>query len=207
MKPQVYAILCLDRNGGMGKEGRLPWNIPSDWNFYKSMANGCVRICGKNTYNEDFSPDNEFYGYTVVVSRSMFDSDSSSSSISSSESRGLDKMAVSATLREAVEIAKDRAKAKGRPIFLTGGRRIYEDACRQGLVDFLFLTKVEEEFDCDVHLNLESLQNYQKVESFDQTQLSNKKTLRTFLYHRMISPGSENGTKFSFNLYRKSIKL
>merc|ERR1712115_411140 len=105
-------------------------------------------------------------------------------------------MAVSSTLREAVEVAKKRAK--GRPIFLTGGRRIYEEACQQQLVDYIFLTHVEQKFDCDVHLNLASLQDYRKVETFDrEVKLYNKKTLQTFLYHKMTSPGQENGTKFS----------
>jgi dihydrofolate reductase len=52
----MEAILALDTNNGLSKEGIIPWNNKKDLNFFYKKTKNHVVIMGKNTY---FSlPDN-----------------------------------------------------------------------------------------------------------------------------------------------------
>ena len=113
----VYAILCSDRQGGIGKAGSLPWSLPSDFEYYKAMAKGCIRICGRNTFGEEFSPKEEFYGFTIVVSQSLKRSQMLVNHVPQ-------KIAVVGDLEEALKVAEAKSSVTGLPIFLTGGKRI-----------------------------------------------------------------------------------
>ena len=52
----MEAILAMDSNNGLSKEGIIPWNNKKDLNFFYKQTKNNVVIMGKNTY---FSlPDN-----------------------------------------------------------------------------------------------------------------------------------------------------
>lgn len=45
----MRAIFCIDKNGGFGRDGRIPWHVPEDLKHFKKMTYGETLICGRIT--------------------------------------------------------------------------------------------------------------------------------------------------------------
>jgi len=70
-------IAAVDEEFGIGKDGDIPWSVPADFQFFKSMTYGCSVVIGRKTF-ENTGPlpgrhffvlssdanekENEFYG-------------------------------------------------------------------------------------------------------------------------------------------------
>ena len=68
---KLIQIVAVDRNGAIGKEGNLPWHIPDDLKWFKSVTSGKHCIVGRKTYESlpksvQNDPSRKFH----VVSRS-----------------------------------------------------------------------------------------------------------------------------------------
>ena len=48
---QINLIWAQDKNGGIGKNGKLPWHIPEDLKFFKRVTMGHPVIMGRKTYH------------------------------------------------------------------------------------------------------------------------------------------------------------
>lgn len=46
----VKMIWAQDRNGAIGKDNRIPWDIPEDLSYFKSVTQGSSVIMGRNTW-------------------------------------------------------------------------------------------------------------------------------------------------------------
>jgi len=46
----VTAIVAIDRNGAIGKGGRLPWHYPADLRFFKEQTTGNACVMGYKTW-------------------------------------------------------------------------------------------------------------------------------------------------------------
>lgn len=46
----MYAIFAQSKNGAIGYNGELPWNIPEDLRFFKKTTNNNIVIMGRKTY-------------------------------------------------------------------------------------------------------------------------------------------------------------
>lgn len=47
---QIHLIWAQDQNGGIGKNGKLPWHISEDLKIFKRLTRGHPVIMGKNTW-------------------------------------------------------------------------------------------------------------------------------------------------------------
>lgn len=45
-------IVALDREGGFGKEGKIPWHFKSDFKHFQTMTKGHVCVMGRKTYED-----------------------------------------------------------------------------------------------------------------------------------------------------------
>lgn len=57
-------ILACDSNGGIGFEGKIPWNIPEDLRYFKSRTMGHSIVMGRRTYQ---SIGNTLFGRNNIV--------------------------------------------------------------------------------------------------------------------------------------------
>jgi putative acetyltransferase len=112
-------ILALGPDGELGKEGRVPWNLPEDRAFFARTTRGHAVIMGRRTWDERGEPLPD--RMNVVVSRSV---------------AGLDGATVVRTLPDALLVAR---RAGAFP-FVIGGARLYEEAV--GVVSRVYLTDV-----------------------------------------------------------------
>jgi dihydrofolate reductase len=46
----IIGIVALDRNGAIGKGGRLPWHYPADLKFFKGQTTGHACVMGYKTW-------------------------------------------------------------------------------------------------------------------------------------------------------------
>jgi len=125
-------ILATDFKGCIWKNNQLCWNLKKDLKFFSEKTKGQVVIMWKNTYlslPEAFRPLP--WRVNFVVSRSLKD----------------EKVQVFPDLDQAIQ----EAKKLDKEIFLIGWKSVYEKWI--DLVDRVYLTQVEGEFDCDVCLD------------------------------------------------------
>jgi dihydrofolate reductase len=65
----IIGIVAIDRNGAIGKGGRLPWHYSADLKFFKAQTSGNVCVMGRRTWESLKKP---LPGrLNVVLSRSL----------------------------------------------------------------------------------------------------------------------------------------
>jgi len=47
---RVSMVMAMDRNRLIGKAGKLPWHLPSEMAYFKSVTMGKVLIMGRKTW-------------------------------------------------------------------------------------------------------------------------------------------------------------
>lgn len=118
----------------IGKDGKIPWNIPDDLQRFKFLTEGNAVIFGRKTF--------ESIGHTlknrlnIVVTRSA----------KKSSSAPLEKQSLlyANGLEEALSIAKNNGYEN---IFVCGGQNIYKEALH--LCNTLYLTEIHKEYKGD----------------------------------------------------------
>ena len=48
--PRIIQIAALDEDNGIGKDGRIPWHIPEEQDYFRHQTEGHVLIFGRLTY-------------------------------------------------------------------------------------------------------------------------------------------------------------
>jgi len=126
----VALIVAVAANGVIGRDGDLPWHLPADLRRFKRLTLGHHLIVGRRTWESVGRPlpGREF----VVVTRR-----------GELAEQGLE---IARSVAEAIEIAR---KAGDDEPFVAGGAGIYREALEQGLVDRVYLTRIERDFDGD----------------------------------------------------------
>ena len=125
----INLIAACDRNMLMGNQGKLPWNIRKDWDYFQKKTKGGILIMGRTCY-EDFQQHQQPHE-VIVLSKAY-----------SGNFKGAQR---SYSLEGALQIAKARKK----PIWICGGRKVYEEAMPQA--DYLYLTQIDSVFKGDVY--------------------------------------------------------
>lgn len=133
-KPIIALVVAVAENNVIGRNGRLPWHIPSELQHFKRITMGKPVIMGRKTFASLKKPlpgrDN------IVVTR---DPDFAAEG------------AVSAgTLDEALAVAARCCKTRGEnEIMVIGGAQIYETAL--ALAQRIYLTRVHAAVEGDTY--------------------------------------------------------
>ena len=138
-------VVAIDRCGGIGKDGQLPWRLPGELRHFKEITTK-VRdpslknavIMGRKTWESlpaKFRPLPE--RFNVVLTRSA-----SSSSLSIQAD-----VLVAAALDEALAFLERKAIES---IFVIGGAEIYRQAIEHESLKRIYLTTIDHDFSCDV---------------------------------------------------------
>lgn len=130
----ISAIAAVAENGVIGKEGKLPWNLPDDMKFFQRTTLNHHVISGRKSYESiepRFRPLRDRVNVVVTNHKNY-------------EAPGA---IVVHSLKDALEIAR---KADEKEAFLIGGGQLYAEAFEAGLVDRIYLTTVHAKPDGDV---------------------------------------------------------
>jgi dihydrofolate reductase len=123
----INLILAVSINGVIGKDGNLPWRLPEDLKRFKSLTMGGVLFVGKKTA-QNLPP---LKGREVIVLNRN-------------------------TYPQLTDIAKIVAE-KQKEAWIIGGGEVYRSALTTNIVDRVYLTLVEQEFEGDTYFDLNSL--------------------------------------------------
>lgn len=123
---KISIIAAVDKQFGLGKNNQLLCYLPADLKYFKEITMGKSLIMGRKTYDSIGKP---LPGrQNIIISRQM------------TSVPGTD---IVSSLDEAISLA-----GLGEEIMIIGGASIYEQALP--LVDTLYLTHIEHQFDADV---------------------------------------------------------
>lgn len=143
----ISAILALDINDMIGKNGLLPWpRIREDMKWFKSKTEHNVVVMGRTTWESlgKYAPlENRI---NVVVSSKSIE--------------GADKV-ISENMLE--EIQSLEIEYPNKEIFIIGGAMLYDST--ESILDRVYLTKILDEFGGDVAVNSRNLLKNTELES------------------------------------------
>ena len=143
-------IVAVSKNGFIGKDGSLPWQISEDLKRFRKITSNSVVIMGKNTFLSIGKPlpNRE----NIVVSTTL---------------KSADGCKVVRSLEEAINSSKENFPNK--EIFLIGGYAIYKKG--EIFANTLYLTKVDIKVEGDVRLpdfDWESWKEMEREDFFDE---------------------------------------
>ncbi len=133
----ISLIAAMDAKRGIGKDNSIPWHISEDFKRLKKITSGHPIIMGRKTYESLGKPLSDRTNIIISRNPARFHQlvEDSNNFVSCN------------SLEEAVNIAN---KSDGKDeIFIFGGGQIFTEALEKGIVDKLYLTIIEGEYESD----------------------------------------------------------
>ena len=135
---KVIAIAAVGRNGVIGKENGLPWNIPEDMKFFRNATKSQIVVMGRKTFDSLGKPLPNRENAVITRDPKQFLKDFELSGV-----------AVFNDLKDAVESYRLKgSQFPEKDIFIIGGAQIYEASF--DLLDEVWLTEIGANFEGDV---------------------------------------------------------
>jgi dihydrofolate reductase len=137
-RPDIVLVAAVARNGVIGGEGGLVWNIPEDMAHFKAVTAGGTVVMGRSTWESIPARFRPLPGRrNIVLSRQT-----------GFQAPGAE---VASTLEAALDLSG--SPHEGRPVpqavFVIGGAQVYAAALpRAGRLE---LTEIQADFDGDAH--------------------------------------------------------
>ena len=130
--PRITLVVAVAENGVIGRDGSLPWRVPSDLKIFRRLTMGKPVIMGRKTYDSIGKPlegrDN------IVVTRNAAFS-----------AAGIER---TGSVEEALDLARVRAEARGADeVMVIGGAEVF--AAVLPLADRIYLTRIHARPDGD----------------------------------------------------------
>lgn len=132
--PKISIVVSVGKKREIGKENDLLWDIPEDRKRFKEITMGHVVIWGRKTFESVITYIHKAPpGRTNII-------------ITHDENYKFEDCIILNSLEEALKIAREKEKDE---IFIGGGGQIYKQAMEMGIVDKLYLTIVEGDYESD----------------------------------------------------------
>ena len=125
----INVIAACGHNRVIGNDGKLPWSIKEDWEYFLETTKDGILIMGRRCYDEfeSFADGRE----VIALSRDP--------------SKSFQRARKAESLNAAIEDCRKRS----RTAWICGGREIYEEALP--IADKLYLTLIDAPFAGDVY--------------------------------------------------------
>lgn len=163
-------IACLDLNGGIGRNGTIPWTNKVDMDYFRKKTRSATHtnivIMGRKTYQSFPRFRFDHYGgldgrLNVIVSTTL------------SSENNPPNIIVTKSLKDALVYSMNVQQDTSCSIFICGGREIYKEALEKylHLCDNIFLSRLNESYDCDVFFPSIYLQSQEKASNVQDHQI------------------------------------
>lgn len=147
----VNVVLACCKNGGIGINNRLPWNIKDELQMFKIITNNATIIMGYNTWSS--LPKKPLHNRTnVVLTRSKEKKEELL--------KNYDDIIVLTCIKEALK------KYKNEQCYYIGGASIYNYLIKNNLITNLYISIIHKEYDTDIKIDIN------KLHSLDHTIVS-----------------------------------
>jgi dihydrofolate reductase len=126
----INIIVACDQNKLIGKNGKLPWDIKEDWDYFLKTTQKGILIMGRHCYDEfeDHAKNRD----VIALSRNS--------------DHTFPYAHKASNLAESLKMAGDFS---GKTIWICGGRGIYEEALP--LADRMYLTEINAEYSGNIY--------------------------------------------------------
>lgn len=151
-------ILAVDADGGIGKGGKLPWHIPSEFKYFRYYTKNTTCIMGRKTY-EDIKSFKKTTTGPLLPDRSCI--------VITSDVRSLEKENTfdnvlfndnPEQLIEQLDLAKNTVpNAFPHDFCIIGGKSIYQMFAKYKIVEEISITFLEKSYDCDTFIDVDEL--------------------------------------------------
>ena len=131
---RINIIVAASENGVIGNNNDLPWYLPTDLKYFKSITEGNIVIMGRKCWEsipESFKPLSN--RLNIVLSKNK------------------DYDLKEALLYNDLQSAINDYRLDDRDIFIIGGGKIYEEGFK--IADTLYLTEINNNIEGDIYLN------------------------------------------------------
>lgn len=141
IKKPIYISVAVDQNFGIGKDGKLPWRIRKEIQFFKELT----------THTEDPHKQN-----MVIMGRKTWDSiphkfrplpNRQNLVLSRKKNFHLDKAQTANSIEEAIQKADDMIET----IYIIGGAQIFKHAMEFQDLTGMYITEIQKSYDCDTY--------------------------------------------------------
>lgn len=163
--PRLSIIVAVDEDGGFGKDGKIPWNIPEDMAHFKETTADGICIMGRKTYEDmlaivkgrkkskkktitEILPGRELF---VVTSNPDY------------EAQGATAVQ---SIREAIQSLDE---SDNREIFVLGGEKLFIEAMVWTHMIYLTIVK-DKRYQCDKYFPIEVLNKHYKIVDGKETE-------------------------------------
>ena len=130
---KVALIVAMDQQRGIGRNNDLMWHLPDDMQFFKQTTQGHIVIMGRKNYDsipERFRP---LPGRENVV-------------LTRNAAFHADGCKVFNDLKACLEFYANETE---RTVFIIGGGEIYRLAMNANIIDVMYITRVDKNYDAD----------------------------------------------------------
>jgi dihydrofolate reductase len=124
----IALIAAVAKNGVMGKEGRMPWNIPEEFALFQEITRDATIIMGRRTYDS--------------IGRGMLERKNIVLRRGGETLTGVE-------VCSSVEQALKKSQAYGKEIFVIGGSFMYKEFVSHA--QRMFISWIKKEYDGDVY--------------------------------------------------------
>jgi dihydrofolate reductase len=133
---KINIIVAVSNNNVIGNNGVIPWYIPDDLKRFKQLTTGHVVLMGKNTWES--LPVKPLYDRSnIIISSTLEIEDYDNAICHKSLSSSL------LTSKIICNLVKDSE------CFIIGGSRLYKEALDLDIVDTIYLTRVNDDYQGD----------------------------------------------------------
>lgn len=127
-RPAKSIVVAVAENGCIGKDNKLPWHFPSDLAWFKQLTWHGIVVMGRRTFESIGRPLP--HRHNIVVTRCKYPEYPQVQTV------------------ESMDACWNELKKVELPVFVIGGRMIFEQALQ--VVECIYLTKVPGKYDGDV---------------------------------------------------------
>ncbi len=163
---KIALIAAIGKNGELGVNGDLPWRIPEDLNYFRTMTEGNVLVMGRKTFE---SIKKALQNRIVIV-------------LTTQEKYRIseENHYVMNTVGEVMEYCH---KNKVSNLYVAGGGEMYKHFLPQA--SLMYLTRVDAEFEADTFFPISELENdWKSVSLLPQKDLNSKYVYQFEVYER-----------------------
>ncbi len=142
--PEFIIIVAIAQNGVIGRNGQLPWHLPSDLKHFKKTTMNCPIVMGRKTFE---SIGRALPGRDNIV-------------LTRDTSLSWPGCIVVHSMQDALDQCKDKGK-----VFIIGGADIFNESLP--IIDTIIVTALERDVDGDVYFPDIDSTIFQQTESTD----------------------------------------
>ncbi|MBQ1433319.1 MAG: dihydrofolate reductase [Ruminococcus sp.] len=125
----ISIIAAVSRNGVIGADGKIPWDIPEDMAYFSRTTTGGAVIMGRRTYEDIGRPLPE--RYNIILSAKL--------------KKAPEGTVLADNLEKAIELAENSGREN---IFLCGGAAVYREGL--AIADRIYLTVIDRDYEGNV---------------------------------------------------------